>query len=140
VSVQAGILVAALAVGLAVALWRRRRDGRVREVTSSDKGARVMTATDLGTELGDRATLVQFSTEVCAVCPATRRILGSIAADTPGIVFTEIKAESAIDLVRRFDVRRSPTILILDTHGVERHRASGLVKDQDVRSALEALD
>ena len=54
----------------------------------------------LGVELGERATLVQFSTAFCQPCRATRRILGDVAEAVPGVVHVEVDAESHLDAVR----------------------------------------
>ncbi|HEX4657152.1 MAG TPA: thioredoxin, partial [Streptosporangiaceae bacterium] len=44
---------------------------------------------ELGESLGQRATLVQFSTAFCAPCRATRRILAEVAGMTDGVAHVE---------------------------------------------------
>ncbi len=95
-----------------------------------------MTGADLGEPLGQRATLVQFSTALCASCPATRRILAEVAAMTEGVAHVEIDAESHLDLVRRLDIRRTPTILVLGPDGRISRRATGQPRKVDVIAAL----
>ncbi|WP_285702744.1 thioredoxin family protein [Microtetraspora sp. NBRC 16547] len=97
-----------------------------------------MTGEDIGAELGERATLVQFSTAFCQPCRATRRILDEVAAMVPGVRHVEIDAESRLDLVRRFDIMRTPTVLILDDSGNIVKRASGQPRKADVIAALGA--
>ena len=129
-------LVAATAFGLT---WRAR-NGRVR--TAATDGAEAvsgLTHTDLGAALGNRATLVQFSSAFCAPCRATRQILGDVAGMVDGVAHVEIDAESRLDLVRRLDVRRTPTTLVLDPHGQITHRASGQPRKADVIAALGAV-
>jgi len=129
-------LVAATALGLT---WRAR-NGRVR--TAAADGAEAeswLTHTDLGAALGNRATLVQFSSAFCAPCRATRQILGDVAGMVDGVAHVEIDAESRLDLVRRLDVRRTPTTLVLDPHGQITHRASGQPRKADVIAALGAV-
>ncbi|MFG1877947.1 thioredoxin family protein [Sphaerisporangium sp. NPDC049003] len=93
-------------------------------------------ADDLGEELGERATLVQFSTAFCQPCRATRRILSEVTGMVPGVRHVEIDAESRLDLVRRFDVMRTPTVLVLDGAGRVIKRASGQPRKVDVIAAL----
>nr|WP_131101905.1 thioredoxin family protein [Streptomonospora litoralis] len=95
-----------------------------------------LTAADLGAELGERATLVQFSTAFCQPCRATRRILGEVGAMVEGVAHVEIDAESHLDLVRRLDVVRTPTVLVLDAAGRISRRAGGAPRKADVIAAL----
>lgn len=95
-----------------------------------------ISAAELGEPLGTRATLVQFSTAFCAPCRATRRILTEVAAMVDGVVHVEIDAESRLDLVRRLDVRRTPTTFVLGSDGQITHRAGGQPRKADVIAAL----
>lgn len=95
-------------------------------------------AADFGAGLGERATLVQFSTAFCRPCQATRRILSEVAAMVPGVGHVEIDAESRLDLVRRFDVQCTPTVLVLDGSGNVVKKASGQPRKVDVIAALGA--
>ncbi|WP_353940786.1 thioredoxin family protein [Streptomyces sp. HUAS MG91] len=90
----------------------------------------------LGAELGERATLVQFSSAFCAPCRATRRVLGDVAELVPGVSHIEIDAEARLDLVRAVGVVRTPTVLVLDAHGREVRRAAGQPRKADVIAAL----
>ncbi|MFE9671680.1 thioredoxin family protein [Microbispora bryophytorum] len=132
---MAGIatVVATLVLGVVLGLVLKRRDGRMRVVEHAP-----MTSADLAADLGERATLVQFSTAFCQPCRATRRILGEVAAMVPGVRHVEIDAESRLDLVRRFGVLRTPTVLVLDGAGNVVKRASGLPRKADVIGALGA--
>jgi thiol-disulfide isomerase/thioredoxin len=93
---------------------------------------------ELGAELGERATLVQFSTAFCQPCRATRRILDDVARAVPGVAHIEVDAESHLELVRRLDIRRTPTVLVLDEAGRVVRRASGQPRKVDVLQALDA--
>jgi thiol-disulfide isomerase/thioredoxin len=95
---------------------------------------------ELGVALGDRATLVQFSSAFCQPCVATRRILGEVAGMVDGVVHVDIDAEAHLDLVRRLDVRRTPTVLVLNRQGHIVRRASGAPRKVDVIAALGTLD
>ncbi|MBC6466359.1 TlpA family protein disulfide reductase [Actinomadura alba] len=131
-----GALVAAavLVVATAFGLIRRRRDGALRPPSSGD--AVELDAADLGAPLGPRATLVQFSSAFCAPCRATRRVLGEVAGMVDGVTHIEIDAESRLDLVRRLNVVRTPTSLVLDAAGRVVQRASGQPRKAEVIAAL----
>ncbi len=135
--------VAALALATATGLLYRARNGTMRPARPAAGGqdgpapaGRGLTTADLGAPLGARATLVQFSTAFCAPCRATRQVLADVAAMTDGIAHVEIDAESHLDLVRRLDVRRTPTVLVLGPDGRIARRASGQPRKADVIAAL----
>ncbi|AJP00788.1 thioredoxin [Streptomyces cyaneogriseus subsp. noncyanogenus] len=100
-----------------------------------DDGVR-LDAARLGTALGERATLVQFSSAFCAPCRATRRILGEVARMVPGVVHVEIDAEARLGLVRALDILKTPTVLVLDADGRIVRRAAGQPRTADVIAAL----
>ncbi|MEV5318093.1 thioredoxin family protein [Streptomyces sp. NPDC052687] len=125
---------AVLAAAGVFGVLRRRRNGRVR-VRVRDEGQR-LDAAELGAELGERATLVQFSSAFCAPCRATRRILGEVAGLVPGVSHVEIDAESRLGLVRRLGILRTPTVLVLDADGRIVRRATGQPRKADVIAAL----
>jgi thiol-disulfide isomerase/thioredoxin len=99
----------------------------------------VLTGAELGLPLGQRATLVQFSTAFCAPCRATRRILAEVAGMIDGVTHVEIDAESHLDLVRRLDIRRTPTVLIVGPDGRIAKRASGQPRKPEVIAAIGEL-
>nr|WP_260462716.1 thioredoxin family protein [Streptomyces sp. TRM72054] len=100
-----------------------------------DEGKRLGVA-ELGAELGERATLVQFSSAFCAPCWATRRILGEVADLVPGVTHVEIDAEAHLSLVRTLDIVKTPTVLVLDADGRVVRRAVGQPRKADVIAAL----
>ncbi|MEV7783720.1 thioredoxin family protein [Kitasatospora sp. NPDC088351] len=123
-----------LAVASAFGLLRARRDGRLRVRTKD--GAVRLSAAELGESLGERATLVQFSTAFCQPCRATRRVLAEVAGMVGGVAHVELDAEARLELVRRLDVLRTPTVLVLDRDGRVVRRAAGLPRKADVIAAL----
>jgi thiol-disulfide isomerase/thioredoxin len=145
-------LAAALAVAVVTGLAWQRTNGRIRGVravpgapqaqaaegTAAGAGP-VLTGAELGLPLGQRATLVQFSTAFCAPCRATRRILAEVAGMIDGIAHVEIDAESHLDLVRRLDIRRTPTVLVVGPDGRITKRASGQPRKADVIAAVGDL-
>ncbi|MGW0876234.1 thioredoxin family protein [Streptomyces sp. NPDC002740] len=128
------VCVAVLAAASTYGVLHKRRSGRVR-VRGRDDGKR-LGADRLGGELGERATLVQFSSAFCAPCRATRRVLGEVAGVVPGVTHIEIDAEAHLDLVREFDILKTPTVLVLDADGRIVRRATGQPRKADVLAAL----
>ncbi|MER5374365.1 thioredoxin family protein [Streptomyces sp. NPDC002553] len=128
------VCVAVLAAASAYGVLHRRRNGRVR-VRGRDEGQR-LDAGRLGGELGERATLVQFSSAFCAPCRATRRVLGEVAGMVPGVAHLEIDAEAHLDLVRDLGIIKTPTVLVLDADGRVVRRAAGQPRKADVIAAL----
>lgn len=115
-------------VALAIAglgLWRRRTDGSVRLAEAGQIP---------GVPLGDTATFVQFSSPVCGPCGTTRRLLQDLAR-TDGVQYVELDVSQNLDLVQRAEVSRTPTTLVLDAQGQERHRILGVPR----RAELDAL-
>lgn len=135
----------ALAASLAVAAggglaWRRAtgkmRPGAPRTTLAQEDPRCLISSADLGIPLGERATLVQFSTAFCAPCRATRRILAEVAGMTGDVAYVDIDAESRLDLVRRLDIRRTPTVLVIGPGGRVARRASGQPRKADIIAAL----
>ncbi|MEI5100794.1 thioredoxin family protein [Streptomyces sp. PmtG] len=102
------------------------------------EAGRRLGAGELGGPLGERATLVQFSSAFCQPCRATRRVLADVASMVPGVTHVEIDAEGALGLVRELRVEKTPTVLVLDAGGRVVRRASGQPRKADVIAALGA--
>lgn len=137
-----GIAVLLLAVVAALALGLRRRhvDGRFRSPSPDhDTAWQQIVAADPGARPGERATLVQFSSAFCAPCRTARVVLGEVAAREEGVRHVELDAEHHLELVRRLDVRRTPTTLLLDRDGHEVLRAAGAPRKEQVLAALAAI-
>jgi thiol-disulfide isomerase/thioredoxin len=136
--VMAGVVVclAVLAAATVGGLVFRARQGRMR-VRGRD-AVRRLTEREIGGPLGERATLVQFSTAFCAPCRATRRTLGEVAAMVEGVTHVEIDAEGRLDLVRDLSVLKTPTVLVLDGTGAVVRRAAGQPRKADVIAAIGA--
>jgi thiol-disulfide isomerase/thioredoxin len=137
------VVVAVLLVSSAFALWRRRTDGRVREInvaqgaqSDAEQSGEILRAEQLGRELGSQATLVQFSSAFCQPCRAAKVILASVAESTEGVRHIEIDAESHLDLVREVGIMRTPTTLILDGEGRITARATGVPRKDQVLAAI----
>lgn len=128
------IIVAVLGIASLAYVWWSRRDGTVRRV---DIPGAVSSET-LGAKRGFRATFVQFSTPLCAKCPGTAVLLKQVASEYKDVAHIEIDASERLDLARRFDVMRTPTIVVLDTDGVVVARMSGAPSVAQAHEALNA--
>jgi hypothetical protein len=162
VSTGAWIVVAAAVAALAFGLWRAATDGRFRgthvvrrpagrdetpaaapaeaaattppEERAARPGAELVAA--VGEELGERATLLQFSSAFCAPCRATRRVLGEVTGLVEGVAHVEIDAEHHLEATRTLGVLRTPTTIVLDATGAEVTRATGAPSRDQVLTAL----
>jgi thiol-disulfide isomerase/thioredoxin len=128
------VAVAAIVLAMIFGLVWRRRNGVLR--SSEGENVERLNLAELGAELGEKATLVQFSSAFCAPCRATRRILTEVAGMVDGVAHVEIDAEAHLDLVRRLNVIRTPTVLVLDASGGIVRRGSGLPRKADIVAAL----
>ncbi len=130
-------LVAIVIATLAYGRWNKARTGRIQlrpNTTLAHEGSEKW-----GVSLGERATMVQFSTVFCTSCRATRVLLEDIAQSISGVVHVDIDAESHLDLVRELDIRSTPTTLFLNRFGVEVGRAVGAPKRDQVLKVLNTL-
>jgi thiol-disulfide isomerase/thioredoxin len=99
----------------------------------------VLTAADLGAPLGERATLVQFSTQFCTYCGPARALLSEVARGRDGVAFVEIDAARRMDLTRRLRVMSTPTVLVLGPGGAIERRTSGQLRKADLLAAVGAV-
>jgi len=120
----------------AYGLWYQKSRGKIQTKAISGKA---LTASVIGGDLGSRATLVQFSSAFCTPCRATRTLLENVVADLSDVRHVEIDAETNLELVRKLDIRSTPTTLILNSSGLEVGRAVGAPKRDQVFAALAAI-
>ncbi|MET7635315.1 TlpA family protein disulfide reductase [Streptomyces sp. NPDC001773] len=128
------VCVAVLVLASIFGVVQAARSGRLRSRPTD--GAVRLSAAEIGAAMGERVTLLQFSTAVCQPCRATRRMLAQVAATVPGAVHVEIDAEARLELVRRLEILRTPTVFVLDPTGRVVGRASGQPRRADVIAAI----
>ncbi|WP_239455385.1 TlpA family protein disulfide reductase [Nocardioides gilvus] len=155
-------MLVAVVLAVSFGLWRAATDGRFRgthrvrggeqpvlqesndQASSEERGVKSTESAVAGTayadQLGERATFLQFSSAFCAPCRATRRVLEEVTAVVPGVAHVEVDAESQLELVRRVNVMRTPTTLVLDASGREVTRATGAPTKQQVLAALALIE
>ncbi|WP_092554606.1 thioredoxin family protein [Herbiconiux ginsengi] len=131
-------LVALVGVSTLVGFGWRSRQGAARAVAAQPSvSPALLDAPDAPARFGERATLVQFSTEFCSSCPSTRRVLSDISTSTSGVSYLDVDVTNRPDLVRHFSILQTPTTLILDRDGVVRTRIGGAVRRAVVETRLK---
>jgi thiol-disulfide isomerase/thioredoxin len=127
------VLVSATGYGL----WYKRTRGEFRKKKTVN--GPTLTAAIVGTELGARATMVQFSSAFCTPCRATKALLEDMVKTMTDVRYAHIDAESHLELVRELNILSTPTTLFLNHAGVEVGRAMGTPKRAQVHTALAAI-
>ena len=130
------LIVVVLTLATAYGVWDKKRSGTIKNKVDE---RHLVSANEIGSELGEQATILQFSSAFCTPCRATRSTLSTVVTHYPKIKHIEVDAESNLDLVRRLDIRQTPTTLFLNASGKEIARAVGAPKRDQVISALENL-
>jgi thiol-disulfide isomerase/thioredoxin len=123
----AAVLIGLVAVATVLGLVWRASQGRVRTASGQIDGI----------ELGSHATLLQLSSEVCAPCRATSKVLGGI--HELGVHHVEVDIADRPDLASRFNILQTPTTLILDASGAVRARIGGAVRRDTVIVELKRV-
>ncbi|MDP3952907.1 thioredoxin family protein [Microbacterium sp.] len=127
---------AVVALAIVCGFVIRAQDGRRR----SGGHLRVRAEDLAGRPLASAATLVQFSTELCARCPQVRRLLGQIADEHADVAHMEIDLTNRNDLATRYHVLQTPTTFLVDGSGAVLSRWGGVPNrtaiDQALSSAL----
>jgi thiol-disulfide isomerase/thioredoxin len=129
------LLIALVAAGV-FGLWWRWRSGRFKPPFADRAARSIGPLTNMPAPLGERATLLQFSSAFCAPCRATRQLLGEVAAMVEGVTHIDVDAESNLELVRKLRITRTPTVFVLDAAGRIVTRATGLPRKPDVIAAI----
>ncbi|TFB56047.1 TlpA family protein disulfide reductase [Cryobacterium tagatosivorans] len=126
------LVLSATALGL---VWRAQQ-GRIAPVAGD-----VITPTDVASEVpfGRDATLLLFSTELCARCPGTSRLLAGVAGSRPGVAHLNVDLTHRADLANRYGVMQTPTTLILDGTGRVRARIGGVPHRAGIARHLDDL-
>jgi thioredoxin-related protein len=128
------LLLSLLAFLFVLGYWQRLRNGKFRKVNGLS-----ISEVELNQKLGRKATLVQFSTTFCSECRTAKAIVRDVVKDFKDITYVEVDAESNLDLVRRVDIRSTPTTIFLDSKGFEIARAKGAPKRDQLIKAIKAI-
>lgn len=145
------VLLGAVVLAVVVAVLKSALDGRFRttdaaaatgegEDAVAASSAESLDAAEIGGALGERLTFVQFSSSFCSPCRATRALLTDVVRTRDGVEHVEVDAESNLELVRRLNILRTPTVLVVDPAGTVVGRASGLPRREQVEAVLAQID
>jgi thiol-disulfide isomerase/thioredoxin len=135
-----GLLLLVTVVG---AVWRART-GRAKLIKRGELvDLERLAATKDGKpvlKFGKKATLLQFSTEVCSQCKQTARLYQDLEAKHADLLHLEVDLTHRLDLAAHFGVLQTPTTLVLNPNGRVLARVGGAPKTQAIQSELEKLD
>ena len=127
-------LVLILGLTTVFGLRYRVKKGAIKE----KKGSQILES-ELGKKYGKRATVVIFSTTFCSECRAAKALISDVTSALSDISYVEIDAESNLELVRKVDIRSTPTTIFLDKTGFEIARATGAPKRDQLIKVIASL-
>ncbi len=107
-------------------------------VIKEKKGSQILES-ELGKKYGKRATVVIFSTTFCSECRSAKALISDVTSTLSDISYIEIDAESNLELVRKVDIRSTPTTIFLDKAGFEIARATGAPKRDQLIKVIASL-
>jgi thiol-disulfide isomerase/thioredoxin len=128
------LLLVLLVIASGVGLYYKKRSGVIKR-----KKRLQVTPGEFGGSYGARATILQFSTTFCSSCRAAKALIEDVVKGQNDINYYEIDAESNLDLVRKVDIRSTPTTLFLDSKGFEIARATGAPKRDQLIKVIQTI-
>ena len=131
---SSSLLVFILLISTVIGLLYSRRNG----VITMKRRLHISEAEFAGA-YGSRVTILQFSTTFCSQCRAAKALISDVVKDEKDISYLEIDAESNLALVRKVDVRSTPTTIFLDKGGYEIARATGAPKRDQLLKVIASL-
>src|SRR5690625_1245595 len=145
-ALAATLALVALSLG-AGALWRSRTGGVRRSQPAAVHLHRLLACAEPGAgnvallqpAPGDRATLVQFSSDLCSSCGPARRVLSQLAQTHPGVVHVEINLTAHPELAGELRLLATPTTIVFAPDGTERGRITGAPRKTALRETLSVL-
>jgi len=123
-----------LLISTAIGFYYRSKNGVIRK-----KRRLHISEAEFAGAYGSRVTILQFSTTFCSQCRAAKSLISDVVKDEKDISYLEIDAESNLALVRKVDVRSTPTTIFLDKDGYEIARATGAPKRDQLQKVIASL-
>lgn len=130
-TVVGGLLVISTLLGWA---WRART-GRARSID----GPRIPVDVAQVNSWGERATLLQFSSDMCSKCPGTARFLTQVAEEYPGVIHAEVNLSREPRLADEYRITQTPSVFLLDGYGRVASRINGAPRREELRQHLDEL-
>jgi thiol-disulfide isomerase/thioredoxin len=138
------LVAALLAVSSLLGIYWRANVGRAKRIKSGKQVDLVRLAATKNrkpvTKFGKKATLLQFSSEVCSQCAQTARFFGELELQKKDLLHIDVDVTHRMDLAAHFNVLQTPTTLILDSNGIVRARIGGTPRPNVIRQELEKLE
>ena len=128
------LLLILLVLATGIGYRMKATQGRIKR-----KAGLQISAAEIGTSFGARATVIQFSTTFCSSCRAAKVLISDVVSKQSDIKYVEIDAESNLELVRKLDIRSTPTTIFVDKKGIEIARAIGAPKRDQITAAINRL-
>lgn len=130
------VLVALVLVASALGVLLRRNPERSRALSGEQR----VDVAELGLDvLGARATVVQFSTELCSRCPGVQRTIQGLIEGQPEVAFVHVDVTHRPELASAYNLLQTPTVLLLDEAGRPRTRLTGAISRQSLTNELSSL-
>ena len=123
-----------LLISTAIGFYYRSKNGVIRK-----KRRLHISEAEFAGAYGKRVTILQFSTTFCSQCRAAKSLISDVVKDEKDISYLEIDAETNLALVRKVDVRSTPTTIFLDKDGYEIARATGAPKRDQLQKVIASL-
>ena len=135
----AGLVLLASIVGL----WLSSKSGKARQINNGEQ----IQLSNLGAtkngkpvvKLGEKVTLLQFSSDFCSSCKQTSVLLENIEKAHAGLLHIDLDIAERLDLAKTFNILTTPTTLILDSKGSVVSRIVGAPKLATIEAEIERL-
>ncbi|MEV8515556.1 thioredoxin family protein [Dactylosporangium sp. NPDC051484] len=119
------VVLAVLAAATVAGLVYRARYGRLR-ASGGDLPPGLLPPAGDGRGAGGSVVLLHFSSATCAPCRQVRAVCADVVGDLDGVRHVEVDADEHLDAVRRLDIWRLPTLLVVDRRGRVARRTVGV--------------
>ena len=90
-------------------------------------------------KLGEKLTLLLFSSDFCSSCKQTTILLENIEKANEGLLHIDLDIAERLDLAKTFNILTTPTTLILDSKGSVVSRIVGAPKLATIEAEIERL-
>ena len=128
-----------LALASAFGLWWRSKQGQFKKAAAASSPHKFVSNSEIGIELGQRVTILQFSSTFCSPCKATAQMITNLVKNMSDVVYMQIKSEENLQLIQKFDIKSTPTVVFFNGHGMEVGRAVGTPTNDQVLAAISAV-
>ncbi len=137
------VLVGLVLLASIVGLWLSSKSGKARQINNGEQ----IQLSNLGAtkngkpvvKLGEKVTLLQFSSDFCSSCKQTSVLLENIEKANEGLLHIDLDIAERLDLAKTFNILTTPTTLILDSKGSVVSRIVGAPKLATIEAEIEKL-